>query len=146
MRGTDSAATAASLATAQADLDILTGATGALIDDTEESDVGDRALELAGWIRCTVETATGPTAIGCDLTNPRSDTVVTAQNDDFIGRIIVVQTSSAVPPAIGEDAQITDSVWDGVNSALDLTLSTKGASSRGLSAVPAVGDVLMIQP
>lgn len=121
----------------------VTGAVGSVTNDT---DIGDRSLELAGWIRCTVETATDAQNIGCDLTNPRTDTVVVAQNDDYIGRRIIVITSSAVPPALGENATITDSVWDGVNSALDLVLSTKSASAPGLSAVPAVGDVLMIQP
>jgi hypothetical protein len=110
------------------------------------ADVGNETLELAGWIRCTVETATSATSIGCDLTNPSTGTVVTAQNDDFIGRRAVVITSSAVPPALGENATITDSAWDSGNAALDLTLSTKAASAPGLSAVPAVGDILMIIP
>ena len=48
MRGTDSAATAAALATAQTDLDTITGTNGVLIDDTEAAalvdDVWDEVL------------------------------------------------------------------------------------------------------
>jgi hypothetical protein len=45
MRGTDSAATAANLATAQSDLDVITGTTGALIDVT--ADVYHALIEYA---------------------------------------------------------------------------------------------------
>lgn len=130
----------------------VTGAVGSVTADVTVADTSfeDEAalqnMERWGAILCTVETATSAVAIGCDLTTPRGAAVVTAQDDDYIGRTIVVYSSSAVPPALGEDAIITDSTWDGVNSALDLTLTTKSASARGLSAVPAVGDVLVIQP
>jgi hypothetical protein len=130
----------------------VTGAVGSVTADVTvadtsfEDEVALQTLERMGAILCTVETATSAVAIGCDLTAPRSGTVVTAQNDDFNGTRIVVYSSSAVPPALGESANILDSVWDGANSALDLTLSAKTDSSRGLTAVPAVGDVLVIQP
>lgn len=45
MRGTDSAATAASLATAQLDLDIITGATGVVIDAAANNAIADALLD-----------------------------------------------------------------------------------------------------
>lgn len=50
MRGTNAAATAAALATAQNDLDIITGATGAVIDAATRTAIADALLDRASGV------------------------------------------------------------------------------------------------
>lgn len=112
-----------------------------------ESEVAFRTAYYFGEVLCTVDYDQGAataTAVICDLTKPYDGGVVTAQDDDYIGQKARLINEGAAPPTYGEDATITDSSWDGANSELTLTLSTKSASSPGFSDAPADGDLILI--
>lgn len=108
MRGTDSAATAASLATAQADLDILTGTDGVTLATSQPNYAPATAAALAttdavvdnlnlGIIYGTAQTGT--------LSTTQATTDLTGYaNDELIGRVIIFTGGTAD----GQASDITD--------------------------------------
>ena len=114
----------------------------------ELANISNYVLEVMGAIKCTVDSTNGAptttTAI-CDLTLPYAGTSVTGETDVFIGRKIVLTTSSAAPPQVGNYAWISDSSWNGGNSELTLTYTYPSGSPLATNAV-ANTDVWIILP
>ena len=107
MRGTDNGATAAALATAQTDLDTITGAAGAIIDD---SAANDATISDAVWDEPRTDHVTqgtygeqmnavqsgtvDNTAFTATTTILESDDITEATADHYIGRTIIFVTGA----------------------------------------------------
>lgn len=112
-----------------------------------DPEIAMRVLERMGAIICTVESVTNPENFGCDITEPRTGTAVTVQDNDYIGMRARIYSSASPPPNPGEFATILASTRDDPNNALDVVVSAKSVgapASPGFSAAPAVGDVLVL--
>lgn len=143
MRGTDSAATAAALATAQADLDLLTGADGAILATTQANyapaKAGD-AMALTSGERTTLAAViwnsltSGMTTVG-SIGKKLADWTIHSAADvwSVATRVLTANTNLNDPTA----AAIADAVW---TETLADHSGSSGSTAEALNAAGAAGD------
>jgi len=150
MRGTDSAATAASLATAQLDLDTITGADGVnLLSATQASvdaiEAGVNVTQVAGNTAAATNlsaAARGMVVLTVNTGNVASSTttcqctgLTETTADHWIGQTVVFYDTGDT--LYGQKTDITDSAWDAANSEIMLTFTA-------LTSAPLDGDLVVL--